>query len=371
MRCAVCKTARYCGADCAKLMYPEHKALCKFVVPAVVVDEPIKREPNRQLQLSVFVDALDRAHRLVPAEKVVDTGKKKKGKEAVAISRLMKLNDALLLEDEASESRRRLLVSVGSTDIRAVPHQDLLAQMSAAGFPPALALRMHLMGTSARQVVALVVAIEVALCKSGMLLMHGGENLATFYIARGRVKTTKPLLQMTVEPDAGTTMTQKIGQSGECFAFMGVAQRTFDPSIVPNLEAAVRRDFEAEQAESDARLRRTEWHRAHFGLTLPITVRNTNPQFRAQVDALFNRCVFFAPTVGEFEPTLHAHRLCKGIPDWFEVDQIYSGGQMEQMQVSEQTQGEARDLACKALAAMFGNDAVGPMMAAAIGSVEK
>ena len=362
LQCTVCKLAHFCGAACHKKMWPFHQASCKLSMATInlapKLAAPIAELRNMQVQLWQVADALDRVMRVSPPDKLVVPDPSKPDEQKLMQTSIRKLGYAVTLDDaDRCECGRLLQLHIGENDERPTVGDDVLPQMTRAGFTPSIALRLSMMGNSMKLCMALVLALELLSTEHIYVLMHGRELLGTYYVVKGRVRTSEPRLEVkVVEGTDVSSIAQAPGAANDHYALLLRPAGHLDAAATLDPNTAVERDRLSLALDGDLIAKRSLWTKTFPQQPMPAlcpkltpsaTVRKLNEEIR-------NKAIFFAPAAAEHDACLHTVRLQKGIPDWFAVEKIFSSEDIQAMSFGPQFAAIVEDTAHQLLAELFG-----------------
>jgi len=351
-RCKQCKVSCYCGEECAKKMWPFHKIQCKLSLeqlPLPSVAALPLNVPNFQVQLFELLAALDRSLRIVEPDVTVGTGKKK---ETVRKTGLVKVDSSLLVEDTCP-ARRFLQLKLSMSSTGAVPGSDLFEQLHKNGMPLQLVVRLSYLNKSLQYCIALAMAAETLAAQRTLILTHIYERLGTYYIVRGHVVSHQPRI------DIVDTATQRLPEDNDHFALLLVPIATFQPhEVIPKSAEMERAEVIANQVESAVRVLNAKWKseiEAHLVIpsTLakeeeakksdspgkpksPATTTTTMSESRQNLlRILRDHAIFLAPCACDADALLYAHRLRKGIPEWFYIEELFTASEINRLPIDD------------------------------------
>ena len=316
-----CKTNYFCSQQCAKEMWKFHKASCQFTLEKIPLQPRfVLPEQFRFVQLYNVIDALDRVNRIVP---LVDP---EATQQELFEPRLQKFINTATRIDEVCKCKRSINFNVQPSETLAVRGEDSFKQLVANGFPPQLVARSMMFGKSLSFCVTICSVIEVLSRHAGYVCLHGCEKIQTFFLAKGTVRTLRPRINFAEWKDETTVDTQAI--ESYCILFVPESRFHFEEHAIPGLERAAKIDKEAEEIKKEREKLFKKWHeeRQKNSVDPPAEWSSKTAQIFVQVGA---NCIFVAPAAGEHDETLYANSYSIGVPNWFQIKEIYSTKDLE------------------------------------------
>jgi len=351
-RCSGCRSIYYCGRECAKQFWKFHSRECKVSLADVPLPTQFNAPQiaNFTLQVYHIVDALDRVVRIIPQNRdFVDIESPNSTKKVAKVEKGMyrKLDAFIEKVDLNCQAERAYEFFVKDSGIDAVPGKDLYEeQLKKTEFPLVFSIRLSMMGNSLKFCVSLMSVLETLSAFGGYVPMHGCERLETFFIAKGHVMNNQPRLFTSVEQDRGSihNKAQAAEKENDHFVVLAMPNGIFDRSIVADIEHADSLDKQAFAFDEAVTKERSDWSKdvcktteqKRRNIKRKIEALGSSEKCKELIEKIKDRVVFIAPAAGEHDASLHKHRLCKSIPDWFHVSEVYREDQIAAMRFSDE-----------------------------------
>jgi len=352
MRCSGCRSIYYCGRECAKQFWKFHSRECKLSLADVPLpkkfDTPLIA--NFTLQVYHIVDALDRVVRIIPPNRdFVDVESPNSTKKVAKVekSSYRKLDMFIEKTDTHCQAERAYEFFIKDSGVDAVPGADLYEEhVKKAEFPLLFSIRLSMMGNSLKFCVSLMSVLETLAAFGGYVPVHGCERLETFFIAKGHIMNNQPRLFTSVEQDRGSihNKAQAAEKANDHYVILAMPNGIFDRNTVADLAHAESLDKRAFAFDELLTKERVDWSK-DVCKTTDQKRRYIQRKLEGMVSSekcselmkkIKDRVVFIAPAAGEHDASLHKHRLCKSIPDWFHVSEIYREEQIASMTFSDE-----------------------------------
>lgn len=333
-RCSRCKCAYFCNEECAKLMQPFHKEVCIATVSDFPLPEAYRlQERMVQMQFFRILNAFDRTNRIVPPQEDYrgtesanekQMKNKKLNQKRVAVS-FLNVPDVIIEKRHPSASKRCLFSTTKVSQIQAFPGQDAFKLHYDNGTPLQLAMRISSFGSSLVSCVAFISVVETLNGFGGFQPMHGQELLGSFFVAKGYVKSVQPrFVQAAYIEECDEKAKQEIcNKNEEHYVIIARPKGIMLESQVIDLGTTKKLDAEAMKRDAELIHERIAWTEALKLASFPNNLQRSEKS-AALAKALKDIGVFIAPAATEHDIRLHSHRLCKGIPEWFVVQEIYN-----------------------------------------------
>lgn len=383
-KCGNCGSVLYCGKECATRLWPFHKLACRFRLQEQApcfMQKPVPLGvPNYQVQMANVLAALDASVRIVSGDvevtKVAEPGKPQKAKKvsrndavphakegdtAVIRTGLLKIESVTECED-VCPARRFVQFRIGQSTTFAQPGGDLFAQLVEQGAAPASVVRLSYLNRSLKFCVTFALALEALAAQRTLHLMHGRERLGMYYIARGHVKSIQPRLDVV-----GAAL-QSLPEANDHWAMLFVPIASVPPSeVAPNENFLEDSEKIANMVENGMLVLETRWEKEFGNLPLPVDVSKPAEPTPAAAEskekdqakskllaALRDVGVFLAPAACEADACLYMHRLRKGVPGWFHIEEIYQGADFDKLPITPAISDDARLRCSKMCRILFG-----------------
>ena len=369
LRCSGCQTVYYCGVACAKSFWKFHKRVCQLRLENVPLPQRYLIPAVNSFPLQCFhvLDALDRSLRIVPPERdFVDLDKDGKKTEKKEKGLYRKLTAFIEKTDQLCQSERAYELFIGTSQIDAVAGADLYEeQLKKTEFPLAFMIRLAAMGNSLKFCIAMISVFETLATVGNLVIMHGRERMKTFFIAKGHVKNTQPRLLTSVEEKVGTTLnkSQTVEQTNDHYVILAAPDCIFNAEVCPEFYIAEQNDKSSYEFDKNLSEERLAWKKSAFG----TEERKKNNVIRAVQAAVQSQkvlelvkqmkdvVVFIAPAATEHDASLNNYRLCKSIPEWFHISEIYGEPQIASMRFSEEFSYNANVLMHRIMSDLLGS----------------
>ena len=329
-----CHCICFCSKECQKEMWEFHKRTCKFSLDSVPLPERcLLLDKHRFFQLYNVLDSLERMNRIIPpAENYVatdDVAKKTEKSEEEKKRRPVfdKFGVVLMRFDNLCKSNRMVGFTVVPGTTEATVGGDTFEELYKEKFPLPLVVRSMSYGKSLAFCMTICAVIEILVAHAGYSCLHGCEPLANYFLAKGRIRTLCPRLvlhDIDKQPDERSASDVDV----YCILFIQDPSYHFEQHAVVGLERAARLEEQSQLIKENFFELHQKWKDVRDKSFVEKPAEWT--QKTAELFARFGKtCIFVAPGAGEHDETLHSNNLSVGVPNWFQLTEIYSSADMQ------------------------------------------